>query len=378
MSYKPKVYLTSNVFTPEEISSNEKISQDVRDKIKSTWKKLNSLSTLKYFKGRFPKEAEIKAAINDFNPNIIGCHLSHPISSDSLKKNDIFAVATATAGYNHIQRPEKDDILITHTPGVLQETVADYTIALIMANLRNIVDLHNYVWEGKWTPEEKWDLDQSLSSVVNNKILGIVGLGEIGTEIVKRLYSWGIKIVYYDIRQIIEFEEKYPKIEFKKNIQDVFKEADIVSLHIPLNKFTEKIINRNLLKLMKKDALLINTARGPILDLDALLELLEKKEIRINLCFDVYPVEPIDTKTLQRLKKIKKEQPEIKMIMMPHNASADADTRGNMVVMFLEDIIKLIESSSVEDLTNIHIIPEQKSQLLTKKWKIENYWKFKK
>lgn len=66
------------------------------------------------------------------------------------------------------------------------------------------------------------------------------------------------------------------------------------------------------------------------------------------------------------------------MIMMPHNASADADTRGNMVVMFLEDIIKLIESSSVEDLTNIHIIPEQKSQLLTKKWKIENYWKFKK
>lgn len=195
-----------------------------------------------------------------------------------VKKNDIFSVATATAGYNHIQRPERDDVLITYTPGVLQETVADYTIALIMANLRNIVDLHNYVWEGKWTPEEKWDLDQSLSSVINNKILGIVGLGEIGTEIVKRLYSWGIKIVYYDIRQIIEFEEKYPKIEFKKNIQDVFKEADIVSLHIPLNKFTEKIINRNLLKLMKKDALLINTARGPIFDLNALLELLEKKK----------------------------------------------------------------------------------------------------
>lgn len=86
MSYKPNVYLTSNVFTPEEIGSNEKISQDVRDKIKSIWKKLNSLSTLKYFKGRFPKEAEIKAAIKDFNPNIIGCHLSHPISSDMLKK----------------------------------------------------------------------------------------------------------------------------------------------------------------------------------------------------------------------------------------------------------------------------------------------------
>ena len=73
---------------------------------------------------------------------------------------------------------KEDDIIITHTPGVLHNTVADFTVALIMSNLRNIVDLHNYVWNGNWSSEDKWDLDQELSSVINNKTLGIVGLGE--------------------------------------------------------------------------------------------------------------------------------------------------------------------------------------------------------
>ncbi|KKL23436.1 hypothetical protein LCGC14_2425410, partial [marine sediment metagenome] len=340
MTYKPKVYLTSNVFSATEIGSNNAISKSLRKNIKELWFKLNQISELKVFDGRFPTEDEIQKEVEEYNPDILGCHLSHSITSEVLEKSTLFAVSTSTAGYNHIHRLGTDDILITHTPGVLHETVADYTIAIIMTNLRNLIDLHTYVWNGQWIPDDKWDLDQSLSSVITNKVLGIVGMGEIGKELVKRLYHWDISILYYDIHQMIDFEKNYPSIKFKENIEDVFIESDIVSLHVPLNKHTENLVNRKLLKLMKRNSLLVNTSRGPVLDLNTLLDMLENNEIHINLAFDVFPIEPIDEKTLERFKKIKKQNPEIRMTLIPHNASADANIRGKMTILFLEDILR--------------------------------------
>ncbi len=374
MAYKPKVFLTSNVFSEKEIGSNEKISQELRKYIKDLWQELDKLSELKVFNGRFPSEEQLQKEVEKFNPDILGCHLSHQLSSEMLEKSRVFAISTSTAGFNHIQRTQKDNILITHTPGVLHETVADYTIAIIMANLRNLIDLHNYMWNNQWTATDKWDLDKSLSSVITNKILGIVGLGEIGKELVKKLYGWGVKILYYDIKQMKDFEEKYPLIEFKENIEDVFRESDILSLHIPLNKYTEKLVSRSLLILMKRNALLVNTARGGVLDLEVLLDMLENNEIKINIALDVYPIEPVDMKTLKRLKKIKKAQPEMRIILIPHNASADANTRGKMNIIFLKNIINIIKSTSIKDLNEINIIPEQKKQLKNKQWRIFHYW----
>ncbi|MFX1409180.1 MAG: 2-hydroxyacid dehydrogenase [Promethearchaeota archaeon] len=377
MTYKPKVYLTSSVFSVENIGSNSKISKKVRGSIANLWQTLNKVSKLKIFNGRFPTNKRILEDIDNFKPNIVGCHLSHKITNEMLYDSEVFAIATSTVGYNHIERTEEDDILITHTPGVLHETVADYTIAIVMASLRNLIDLHKYVWDGRWSPEDKWDLDQSLSSMINNKTLGIIGLGEIGKEVVKRLYPWGLKIIYNDIKQMDEFEKLYPRIDFRDKLEDVFREADIISLHIPLNKNTERIINKDLLRIMKKDALLINTARGEILDLEALLELLEREEIQVNFALDVFPIEPIDAKTLDRIKKVKREQPNIRIILIPHNASADANTRGKMNILFLSDIIKIIESSNIEDLKDIHLIPEHMEKLSENEWKIFNYWKKK-
>ena len=374
MSNKPKVYFTSNVFTNRQIGSNEAISENIRLEINKLWNELENISELKVFNGRFPTINQIQEDIGNYNPDILGCHLSHHITSDILSKSKIFAISTSTAGFNHIQRTQKDDILITHTPGVLHETVADYTIAIIMANLRDLIDLHNYIWNNQWTPDDKWDLDQSLSSVITNKVLGIVGLGDIGKEIVRKLSPWGIKILYYDLKQMGDFEKIFSTLEFRENIEDIFKEADIVSLHIPLNKYTEKLVNRDLLTLMKKNALLINTARGPVLDLVTLLDMLEDEEITINIAFDVFPIEPIDNQTLERFKKIKKQRPEIRMVLIPHNASADANTRGKMVILFLGDLIRIIKSSTMDDLSDVHIIPEQKNQLKDKKWKIYEYW----
>lgn len=374
MTYKPKVFFLSNVFTDKEIGSNEKVSENLRQTIKKLWQQLYTISEVKIFDGRFPTQHQIKNIIINFNPDILGCHLSHKISKEILYNSKIFAISTSTAGYNHIQRTEQDDILLTHTPGILHKTVADYTISIIMASLRNIVDLHNYVWENQWNAENKWDLDQSLSSVISDKKIGIIGLGEIGKELVKKLYPWRIEIQYYDIIQMKRFEKDFPLIEFKENIEDIFRESDIISLHLPLNKNTENLVNRDLLKLIKKDALLVNTARGRVLNLEDLIDMLEKRELQINLALDVFPMEPIDEKTLRRLKKIKQDQPNLRIILLPHNASANANVRANMNILFLQDIINLIKSLSIEDLHDINIIPEHKKQLSNKEWRIFNYW----
>jgi len=374
MNIKPKVYLTSNVFSPKEIGQNDKISYQIRREMKDLWNKLESKADLKVFEGRFPTNTQLKEDVTQFSPHIIGCHLSHPISNNILENSNIFVISTSTAGFNHIDRPEEDDILITHTPGVLFETVADYTIALIMANLRNLIDLHNYVWEGQWSPDEKWDLDQKLSSVIDNKVIGIIGLGEIGTEVMKRLYAWGVKIVYYDRYPKVEVEKLYPGLEYKKNIEEVFEKADIITLHVPLNSATKHMIDAKLLKLMKKEALLVNTARGGVINFNDLLDLLESGEIEINLSFDVYPEEPIDLNILKRLKKIKKHNPKLRMILMPHNASADADTRGKMVIMLLKDILQVINSEKIDDLENIHLIPPHQKILYEQNWRISEYW----
>lgn len=373
MKTKPRVYFTSNVFS--EIGSNVRISSAIRNAIQILWKKLKSTAEVIILNERFPSYEQIEKDLKEFNPHIIGCHLSHHITSNMQQTPNLFAISTSTAGYNHIERLEADNILITHTPGVLHEAVADYTISLIMANLRNIIDLHNYVWDGLWTPDDKWDLDQDLSSVITNKTVGIIGMGEIAIEIVKRLYPWGIKIIYFDIQKKKGIETHYPKIEYKENLKELFKEADIISLHLPLNKHTENLIDKELLMLMKENALLINTARGGVLNLEDFLNILESGKVQINFSFDVYPQEPLNDLTLQRFKKIKELHPNIRMILMPHNASADADTRGKMVILFLNDIIKLIESSGINDLENVHIISEQKKQFPTKKWKIYEFWK---
>jgi len=173
---------------------------------------------------------------------------------------------------------------------------------------------------------------------------------------------------------MIDFEKKYTSIEFKENIEDIFIESDIISLHVPLNKHTENLVNRNLLKLMKRNSLLVNTSRGPVLELNTLLDMLESNEIHINLAFDVFPIEPIDEMTLERFKKIKKQNPEIRMTLIPHNASADSNIRGKMTILFLEDILRIIESSSLDNLSDVHLIPEHRKQLNDKSWRILRYW----
>lgn len=358
---KRKVFLATTVF--RDIAEHPKVSDVTKTRIKNLYEKLTQVANITQYQGRFPSDQELEDAILTQGAEIIGCHLSHNISKALLEKSHVIAVATSTAGYNHIGIVDKDDILISHTPGVLHRTVADFTISLILCTLRNLITLNNFLWAGLWTPEEKWDLDQNLSWTIDNLVVGIVGMGEIGVEVTRKLYPWGIKILYYDVNRKTDIEKLFPGIQFVPTMEEIFRQADVISLHLPLFPATTHIIGEKYLRLMKPGALLVNTARGPILDMEILLSLLENNQISINLAFDVYEPEPISPNQLARFKKVLAIQPDLRFTFIPHNASADADTRGEMAIMELEDLIAFATATSVQDLEKVRLIPPHRRRV---------------
>ncbi|MHA1730191.1 MAG: NAD(P)-dependent oxidoreductase [Promethearchaeota archaeon] len=373
---KIKCYLASPVF--RDIALHPKVSHKKRDKLLKIWRKLKEETDLKVSKNRFPTEKEIMNNI-DWGAQIIGCHLSHQITDEMINSpsSKVMVVCTSTAGYNHIHIEPSSKVLITHTPGVLHQTVADFALTLILSNLRNIINLHNYLWDGQWKPNMKWDLDENLSSIIDNKILGIIGMGEIGHELTRKIAPWGIKIIYYDIKRRKIIEKKFENVSYAHSITEVFSKSDIISLHLPLNTKTKHIIGESLFTCMKENSLLINTARGGIIDTKILLDLLERKKICISLAFDVYENEPINPGELKRFKNIAKNCPDLRIIFTPHNASADADTRAQMSIMMLEDILRITRSRSKDDITGIsgiHLIPEQKKIEDFENYRISNLW----
>jgi len=358
---KRKIFLATTVF--REIAEHPKVSDSIKTRIRDLYLNLLEVADVTQYDRRFPTDAEMADAVLNGGAEIIGCHLSHNIPKDLLEQSTVVAISTSTAGYNHVGIVDGDDILISHTPGVLHIAVADYTLSIILATLRNLINLHNYLWDGRWTASEKWDLDQNLSTVIDKLTVGIVGMGEIGIELTRKLHPWGIKILYYDTVRKDEVEERFPGVEYVPNMEEIFTQADVVSLHLPLFPGTHHIIGEQYLKLMKPNALLVNTARGPIIDTESLLALLENREISINLAFDVYEEEPIPPTTLDRYKKILEIQPDLRFTFIPHNASADADTRGQMAIMELEDLIAFATVTSVDDLKQVRLIPPHRQRV---------------
>ena len=228
----PTVYLASPVF--REIADNARVSVRYKFMINKVWSNLNTAARVIVADSRFPSEEEMQRVVAQNDVDFIGCHLGHRITEEIVSIPSVKAVSTSNVGWNHIHL--QPGVIVTNTPGVLAGTTADYTISLILANLRNIVGLNNYVWSGQWAPGEKWDLDRHITKNTENLTYGILGLGEIGREVVQRVAPWGIHIAYHDIFQSAELEEKYPNLTYYEDVEQLFKAADIVSIHIPLDE----------------------------------------------------------------------------------------------------------------------------------------------
>ncbi len=373
----PVVYLASPVF--REIADNPKVSVKYKFMINKVWSNLNTAAEVIVAESRFPSTEEIVQTVTEKEVDFIGCHLGHRITEEIVSIQSVKAVSTSNVGWNHIHLHPA--IVVTNTPGVLAGTIADYTVSLILANLRNIVGLSNYLWNGKWTPADKWDLDRHIGKNTENLTYGILGLGQIGREVVQRVAPWGIHIAYHDIFQSMEMEERFPNLTYYEDVEQLFKTADIISIHIPLDESTQHFVGEHLLQLMRPHALLVNTARGGVIDTAALIRLLKNKDIAIHLALDVYEDEPLPAETLDEFREITAERPDLRFIFTPHSATADADTRARMSATMLANLNSLARSTTARDIKELNVVPPmaflKKEPRMIEDFRIFRWWQGK-
>lgn len=176
-------------------------------------------------------------------------------------------------------------IRVTNVPGINQVSVSEHVLALLFTFSKNIHLQYNSVQAGSWKRE--------IGSEIHGKTLGIIGLGAVGKELGKKAGALGMKVLAYDIFKDKEFLDKYSEIIFTKNIDDIYSKCDVISLHIPHTKQTDKLINDIVITTkLKKQPIIINTARGKLVDPNSIISGINNKLIKGYLC-DVLETEPI-------------------------------------------------------------------------------------
>ncbi|MGH7321569.1 MAG: 2-hydroxyacid dehydrogenase [Candidatus Rokuibacteriota bacterium] len=239
-------------------------------------------------------------------------------------------VANVAVGYNNIDvaAATRRRIVVTNTPGVLTETTADFTWALLLATARRVVEGDAYTRAGRFT---EWGLMLLLGGDVFGKTLGILGLGRIGRAVARRAQGFSMRILYHDaVRDAAAERELGVTYEDKDTI---LREADFVTLHVPLLPDTRHYIGEPELRRMKPTAYLINAARGPVLHEAALARALREGWIA-GAGLDVYEDEPTVHPELFGCPNV---------VLAPHIASASHETRLKMATMAVENCLAVLE-----------------------------------
>jgi glyoxylate reductase len=273
--------------------------------------------------------------------------LSDSIDKDfMLQCKKLKIISNYAVGYNNIDinAATERKICVTNTPRTLDETTADFVFALILGIARRIVESDKFMRSGKFTG---WGPLDFLGFDVYGATLGIIGMGSIGKEVARRgYYGFSMNIIYSD--NSVNPEDIGFKV-MKADLSTVLKEADFISVNVPLTKNTYHLIGENEFKQMKKTAYLINTSRGPVVDEKALLNALKNKVIA-GAAIDVYEREPNFEKGLEELDNI---------IMTPHIASATKRTRELMARKAAQNIIDFFEGKIPEGAINKEIFSER-------------------
>jgi glyoxylate reductase len=247
-------------------------------------------------------------------------------------------VANYAVGYDNINLDDckTKNISVTNTPGVLTETVAEHAIGLLFAVAQNIPQADKFVREGKF---DGWAPMLFLATDVRNKTFGILGLGRIGLEVVKRLKDgFNMNFIYYDLNRNEQAEKDF-NIKYV-SLEDLMKNSDFISIHVPLTPQTKHMIGEKELRLMKKTAYLINTSRGAVIDEPALVKILQEKCIQAA-GLDVYENEPKLADGLMQLDNV---------VLLPHLASASFETRSKMAEMAAQNIVAVLSGQTPPNL----------------------------
>ena len=247
-------------------------------------------------------------------------------------------IANCAVGFDNIDlgQARKRGILVTNTPGVLTETTADLTWALILATARKIPQSDRFTRNKRF---RGWELDLFLGKEVTGKRLGIVGMGRIGKAVALRARSFRMEVVYSDPHRLPPEEEKTYAAAFV-SLDDLLASSDIITIHASLNSGTFHLLSAQKLRLMKKDAILINVARGPIVDEKALARALAKRQLW-GAGLDVYEKEPMIQAELLRLDNV---------VLLPHIGSATYETRLRMAMMAARNLIQGLKGERPDNL----------------------------
>ncbi|MDY6826898.1 MAG: D-glycerate dehydrogenase [Bacillota bacterium] len=235
-------------------------------------------------------------------------------------------VANLAVGTDNIDIPActARGITVTNTPGILTEATADLTMALILAAARRLAEGDRFVRRGLFN---SWDPLLLVGAELQGKVLGIIGMGRIGTAVAQRAQAFGMKIIYYKRCPLSTVEAARYKAEYMP-LEEVIGKADFLSLHLPYTPEVRHLINRERLNLMKPTAYLINTARGGHIDEKSLVEHLKANKIA-GAALDVYEHEPALSPGLADLDNV---------TLLPHLGSATVETRNKMAQMAAENV----------------------------------------
>jgi glyoxylate reductase len=256
------------------------------------------------------------------------CTISDRIDEEVLERApDLKIIANNGVGFDHIDLAAATAkmIPVTNTPGVLTDATADLTFALILATARRVVEGDRTTREGKF---KYWAPLHFLGQEVSRKTLGIVGFGRIGKAVARRAAGFDMKVIYYSRSRLEPSQEKELNVSFSP-FEELLREADFVTLHVPLRPHTRHLISSRELEIMKPSACLINTARGPVVDESALVGALRKRRIRAA-GLDVYENEPELSPGLADLENA---------VLLPHMGSATIETRTRMALMAAENLL---------------------------------------
>jgi lactate dehydrogenase-like 2-hydroxyacid dehydrogenase len=274
----------------------------------------------------------------------IVAQLTDKFTADVLDQLDgVRVISDVAVGYDNVDlaAATRNRILVTNTPDVLTETTADLAWALLMAAARRIVEGHQYVHSGEW---KRWSIDLLVGQDVYGRTLGIFGMGRIGQAVARRARGFGMRIIYNDARRAPEPVERELAAEFLTKEQ-VLRQSDFISLHVPLLDTTRHLIGEAELRAMKPTAILVNTSRGPVVDEAALAKALEEHWIA-SAGIDVFEHEP---KVHPKLLSIRHA------VLAPHIGSASVETRRRMSTLAAQNAIAAVEGQRPPNLVNTEL-----------------------
>jgi gluconate 2-dehydrogenase len=250
------------------------------------------------------------------------------------------AVCNIAVGFNNIdlEACSRAGVMATNTPGVLDDSTADFTWALILATARRVVESDAHLRSGQW---KGWYLKQFLGADVHHATLGILGFGRIGSKVARRALGFDMTVLYHNTRQADPDLERACNATFVSK-DEILARSDILTLHVPYSPSTHHIIGSSELAVMKPGSILINAARGGVVDDEAMVEALKSGRLA-GAGLDVFENEPALNPALISMKNV---------VLTPHIASSSAATRHAMAILAARNLVAALTTGKPPNLLN--------------------------